>query len=67
MTKVKTKARKALLKRIRITDKGKIMHRPIHQGHFNAKESGNKTRAKRKMKNVAQVDNKKIKKILPNR
>lgn len=64
MTKAKTKTRKALLKRIRITGKGKIMHRPIHQGHFNAKESGNKTRAKRKMSKAAQADKKKLKNLI---
>ncbi len=63
MTKLKT--RKALLKRIKITKRRKILHRPIHQGHFNAKESGNKTRSKRKKHQLASVHRKVIKKILP--
>ncbi|MAF20664.1 MAG: 50S ribosomal protein L35 [Parcubacteria group bacterium] len=63
MTKLKT--RKALLKRIKITKRKKIIHRPVHQGHFNAKESGSKTRAKRKGSQLASVNRKRIKKILP--
>lgn len=64
MPKLKTK--KSLLKRIRMTSRGKIMRRSIHQSHFNAKESGNKTRSKRKINQISQVDKKRIKKILPN-
>ena len=41
------KANKFLLKRFKITRKGKMMHRPPGQDHFLAKKSGNKTRAKR--------------------
>ena len=41
------KTKKALLKRIKITGSGKIMKRPPGQNHFNAKDSGNKTRQKR--------------------
>lgn len=63
MTKLKT--RKALLKRIKITKRKKILHRPTHQGHFNAKESGNTTRKKRKQSKLASVNRKIIKKILP--
>lgn len=61
----KLKTRKALLKRIKITKQKKILHRPIHQGHFNAKESGNKTRQKRKSSQLASVNRKSIKRILP--
>jgi len=62
----KLKTRKALLKRIKITGRKKILTRPVHQGHFNAKDSGNKTRRKRKAERVSSVDRKRIKKILPN-
>jgi ribosomal protein L35 len=41
------KTKKALLKRIKITGSGKILKRPPHQNHFNAKDSGNQTRQKR--------------------
>jgi len=64
MTKLKT--RKSLLKRIKITGRKRILKRKIHQGHFNAKDSGNQTRGKRKDKRMTPVDSKKIKKVLPN-
>jgi len=64
MTKLKT--RKALLKRIKITGKGKILRRPVHQGHFNAKDSGNKTRSKRKKEIFSAVDTKMVRNVLPN-
>lgn len=42
-----TKTNKSLLKRVKITGSNKIMKRPPHQNHFNAKESGNSTRSKK--------------------
>jgi ribosomal protein L35 len=41
------KTKKALRKRIKITGTGKLLKRKPHQNHFNAKESGNRTRGKR--------------------
>jgi len=41
------KTKKALLKRVKITGSKKILKRHPHQNHFNAKDSGNKTRQKR--------------------
>ncbi|MEA2113403.1 MAG: 50S ribosomal protein L35 [Patescibacteria group bacterium] len=64
MTKLKT--RKSLLKRIKITGRGKFMKRRSHQDHINAKDSGNKTRSKRKTIGVSLAHRKTIKKILPN-
>jgi ribosomal protein L35 len=46
----KAKTNKSLKKRVSITGTGKIMKRSPHQNHFNAKESGNVTRGKRKNK-----------------
>ncbi len=34
-------------KRLRLTRQGKVLFRPAHQNHFNAKESGDVTRRKR--------------------
>jgi len=62
----KLKTNKALSKRIKITGKKKILKRALHQSHFNAKESGNKTRQKRKTSEISSADRKKIKQILPN-
>lgn len=44
LTMVKTN--KSLEKRVKITGSGKVMKRPPHQNHFNAKDSGNKGRRK---------------------
>jgi len=62
MTKLKT--RKALLKRIKITGRGKFMKRHTHQDHINAKDSGNKTRNKRKETGVSSSYRKIIKESL---
>lgn len=63
MPKVKT--RKAASKRFKINKSGKVLHKRIGQDHFNVKESGNKTRKKRKQKKVMKADLKHIKKLLP--
>ncbi|HZZ99315.1 MAG TPA: hypothetical protein VFK07_01215 [Candidatus Paceibacterota bacterium] len=44
------KTKKALLKRIKISGKGKLIKRAPGQNHFNAKDSGNATRGKHKEK-----------------
>lgn len=41
------KTNKSYLKRIRVTRNGKLVVRAKGQNHFNAKQSGNKRRAKR--------------------
>jgi large subunit ribosomal protein L35 len=46
MPKIKT--HKASAKRYTFTKKGKILHRKSGQGHFNARESSNTTRNKRR-------------------
>jgi len=64
MAKLKTK--KALLKRIKITGRKKILRRATHQDHLNAKDSGNRTRKKRRTKEISSADEKLVKKVLPN-
>jgi len=59
------KTRKAVLKRIKVTGRKKLLKRPLCQGHFNAKESGNKTRRKRKETRASKADEKIIRKALP--
>ena len=61
----KLKTNKSLLKRIKITGSKRILKMPLHQSHFNAKESGNKTREKRKMNEMSSSDMKKIKQVMP--
>jgi len=61
---MKLKTKKSISKRFKITSRGKIMHRPVHQNHFNAKEGGSQTRRKRGCENLMPVDSRKIKKVL---
>ena len=42
------KTTKSYAKRFKVTRTGKIVCRKPGQGHFNAKESGNETRSKRR-------------------
>ena len=61
------KTSKTLLKRLKITKKKKILKRPIHQDHLNAKNSGDEGRRKKGLKRVSKSERKIIKKVLPNR
>ncbi|MFH0815191.1 MAG: 50S ribosomal protein L35 [Candidatus Falkowbacteria bacterium] len=45
----KMKTIKTVSKRFKITKSGKIMKKTCGQDHFNARESGNVTRSKRRM------------------
>ena len=49
---MKIKTKKAIVKRFKITKKGKIIARTANQDHFNSRESGNKTRQKRQDKKI---------------
>ncbi len=59
------KTKKALLKRIKISARGKIMKRPPGQNHFNAKDSGNGTRSKHGDKQAPYELIDKVKALLP--
>jgi len=48
----KLKTNKSALKRFKIGKK-KIMHRTVHQNHFNAKDKGEETRSKSKNKQIS--------------
>jgi ribosomal protein L35 len=61
----KLKTRKSVLKRLKITGQKKLLRRPVHQNHFNAKETSQKTRRKRQLKKLTLVNQKEIKKLLP--
>jgi ribosomal protein L35 len=51
MTKIKTN--KSITKRFKITGKKKLLKRAPSQNHFNAKETGQKTLKKRRLKAVS--------------
>ena len=58
------KTNKSLTKRFKITKNKKVLFRPMHQDHFNAKDSGNQTRRKRGVKILKGKIRKKIIKSL---
>ncbi|MBU1037053.1 50S ribosomal protein L35 [Patescibacteria group bacterium] len=62
---MKLKTNKAINKRIRTTKKKKMLIRTGGQDHFNAKESGNTRRNKRRDKNLSKANVKNIKRLLP--
>ncbi len=63
MPKIKT--RKAVAKRFKITKTGKVMKTTGGQGHFNARETGNTKRNKRRSSEIAKADHKNIKIFMP--
>lgn len=58
------KPRKSILKRFKITKKGKVLRRPIGQNHFRAKKRAKKIRQSRKKIRVNEILTKKIKKLI---
>ena len=60
------KSNRSLLKRVKVTGTGKITKRYNHQNHFNAKESGNRTRAKKGSKEVPTGSVKGMRALMPN-
>ncbi len=62
---MKLKTHKATAKRIKITKRKKYLHRKTHQDHFNARDPGKKTRAKRRLKRVHITSRQQIKRLLP--
>jgi ribosomal protein L35 len=58
------KTRKFASKRLKLTKGGKIVFRRAGQNHFDAKESGNKTRNKRHNNTANSTDTKIFKHIL---
>ncbi len=69
---MKQKTYKALAKRVRITKKGrrgkkaKIIHIAAGRDHFNARESGNTTRGKRRRTLLSKSFRKSVKTMIPN-
>jgi len=64
MAKVKTK--KAASKRYRVTRTGKVMKRVAGQDHYNAREPGKVTRAKRTDKELFPAYKRAIADLMPN-
>jgi large subunit ribosomal protein L35 len=62
---MKQKTNKSASKRFKLSARGKVKHRPVHQAHFNAKDDGNETRRKHETHFVKVPDKGRIKKLLP--
>lgn len=58
------KSRKSILKRFKITKKGKVLRRLSGQDHYRAKKSGKRIRKGRKLVRLSKAEAKKIKKLL---
>lgn len=61
----KLKTPKSLIKRIKLTKNKKVLRRATNQNHFNSKETGTKTRRKRKDVRLFKTDEKNVLKALP--
>lgn len=62
---MKLKTKKALKKRVKVTGSNKLTTRTGGQDHFNSRESGKVKRNKRRDKDLAEVNVKNVKKLLP--
>jgi large subunit ribosomal protein L35 len=60
----KFKPNKGLLKRVKITGKGKVKFHPAHSGHLRSHKTGAKLRQLRKMKVVKAGDIGRLEKML---
>ena len=63
MPKIKT--HQSIAKRYKVTRKGKLMKKKAGQNHFNARESGNVTRAKRRPQKTNKTMSKPLKLLIP--
>ncbi|TSC55555.1 MAG: Uncharacterized protein G01um101418_877 [Parcubacteria group bacterium Gr01-1014_18] len=61
----KMKTHKATAKRFKLSAKKKLIHKICGQNHFNAREPGKVTRAKRLRLQIAKVDEKAFKALIP--
>jgi large subunit ribosomal protein L35 len=59
----KSKTRKAIIKRFKITKNGKVLRRQTGLDHYRRKKSGSFKRKKRKMTEMSKEEAKKIKKL----
>ncbi|HLN19016.1 MAG TPA: 50S ribosomal protein L35 [Patescibacteria group bacterium] len=61
----KLKTNKALIKRIKISKRKKVLRRRTGQNHFNSKETGKAGRAKKSDQRLFRADERNVLKALP--
>jgi large subunit ribosomal protein L35 len=61
---MKTKTRKSLTKRFKVTKTGKVLRRVVGQDHYLSKKSSKKKSAMRKLVEMSAPEAKKIRKLL---
>lgn len=63
---MKQKTKKSVVKKVKVTGSGKITRRGTGQNHYNSRDTGKETRAKRRDRGIIVLqDEKNIKKALP--
>ncbi len=62
--KFNMKNKKSILKRFKITRNKKFVHRHPHQNHFNAKQSGDEKRRKRRLSLAPKTEIKNLQKFV---
>jgi len=62
---MKQKTNRAANKRFSISAKGKVKKLPVHQSHFNAKDTGHETRRKHSTSIVTKSDTGRVRELLP--
>ncbi|MEP7162345.1 MAG: 50S ribosomal protein L35 [Candidatus Moraniibacteriota bacterium] len=62
---MKQKTKKSVAKKIKVTGRKKLLHRGTGQNHYNSRDTGNATRAKRRDLGLSKTDTANIKRALP--
>lgn len=61
----KLKTRKSVAKKVKVTGTGKLKRRSTGQNHYNSRNTGAETRAKRQDQSIFKTEEKNIKRALP--
>ncbi len=61
----KMKTRKSISKKVKVTGTGKLLRRSTGHNHYNSRDTGAATRAKRKDHGIFRTEEKNIQKAMP--
>lgn len=62
---MKAKTKKSVAKRVLVTKRGKLITRKGGQNHFNARDTGNVTKGKRRDRSLSDANRRNLKSLLP--